>query len=508
MKGLKKLLTGILAATMIFGASLTAFAAEDPEQIGNSLTVTEAVKGETYNIYKLLDLKVSKAATTDSESGYSYTINDAWKDFWTKGAGKDYVTLTVGANETYVTWKNDMKTAEKMETFGKAAAVWAKGKGLEVKTAITVGDDLKAEFKGLEDGYYMVTSTLGSAVAIASTPTNPQQIIKEKNSGTTTEKVVLEGNAYGASNDAQIGDTVTFKSTVNISKNQINVKYHDVMTDGLTWDGVEATKVFLNEGNEGLTNEVTDGFEIKAGARTDADPDAFVVEFADDFVAGLTYGADDGIAHVYIQYTATLNDNALVGRDQETNTPIVTFGRSGRSEGQPTDTTTHYFKILKFDGKDGDKNPLAGAKFQLFEAGEQTPLTLAYKTVEEGQEVTVYRVVDMSDNGATLPEGYALVGGNNEIVTVASEKITVEGVDSKNYELLETEAPLGFNKIDSRIAITILTDNTLIKEVENFSGSVLPSTGGIGTTIFYILGGILIVAGVAYFIVRRKASAE
>ena len=114
----------------------------------------------------------------------------------------------------------------------------------------------------------------------------------------------------------------------------------------------------------------------------------------------------------------------------------------------------------------------------------------------------------MSDNGATLPEGYALVGGNNEIVTVASEKITVEGVDSKNYELLETEAPLGFNKIDSRIAITILTDNTLIKEVENFSGSVLPSTGGIGTTIFYILGGILIVAGVAYFIVRRKASAE
>lgn len=502
MKGLKKLLTGILAATMIFGASLTAFAAEDPGQTGNSLTVTEAVKGETYNIYKLLDLKVSKAATTDSESGYSYTINDDWKDFWTKGAGKDYVTLTVGANETYVTWKNDMKTAEKMETFGKAAAVWAKGKGLEVKTAITVGEDLKAEFTGLEDGYYMVTSTLGSAVAIASTPTNPQQIIKEKNKETTTVKEVLEGDAYGESNDAQIGDTVTFRSVVNVSKNQINVTYHDTMTAGLTWDGIAATVVYSDEDCEDPVDKKY--YEVKAAAADSGE--TFVVEFKDAYVA--TFKA--AVTPVYIKYTATLNDNALIGRNVETNTPIVTYGNGGKSTGEPTKTTTHYFKILKFDGKDGDKNPLAGAKFQLFEAGEQTPLTLAYKTVEEGQrqEVTVYRVVDMSDNDATLPEGYALVGGNNEIVTVASEKITVEGVDSKNYELLETEAPLGFNKIDDRIPITILTDNTLIKDVENFSGSVLPSTGGIGTTIFYILGGILIVAGVAYFIVRRKASAE
>ena len=346
----------------------------------------------------------------------------------------------------------------------------------------------------------MITSTLGTAVTIGSTPTNVKQNIMEKNSTTTTEKKVLEAGEYDDENDAQIGDTVSFRSKVSIAKNSINVKYHDTMTEGLTWDD-DSVKVYTTETlDENSAVPQMNNWSVEEGTNGET----FVVTFENSYVAGLSAATTD----LYIAYTAKLNDNAQVATT-ELNTPAVTYGNGGKFEGTPTQTTTHKFEILKYDGADAAKNPLAGAKFQLFEENATTPLTLAVSS-----DGYTYRVVH---TGEELPDGYDLVQPRtaedgtvyaNEITTLASRNIVVEGVDSRNYELLETEAPLGFNKLDKPKKITVDANNNLVAEVENLSGSVLPSTGGVGTTIFYILGGILIVAGVAYFIVRRKASAE
>ncbi len=511
MKGLKKLLTGVLAATLIMSASITAFATDGSEsgaiqaQTGtNTITVSKAVENETYNIYRLLDLQVSEnaLATKNSTSGYSYTINSDWAAFWA-GEGAAYIdTKTIGGT-TYVTWKATKSSAADMEEFGKKAAAYAKGKGIEVAGAIKVGSDKKAEFEHLVDGYYMVTSTLGSAVSIASTPSNPKQEIEEKNEGTTTEKEVLEKETgkYGKENDAQIGDTVTFVSTVDIAKNQVNVKYLDKMTEGLTYQN--DAKVYSDKECTTEVAAANNYAERHENVTYDNENYTFEVAFTDAYVATFTAAK----TKLYIKYTAKLNDKAIINHP-ETNTPEVRYGNGGKHTGEPTKTTTYQFSILKYDGVKFNENDekidaLAGAKFQLIDktvANNRITVKLAVSS-----DGLTYRVVNKDDE---IPSGFSLVGDKNEIVTVAKKEITVIGVDDRQYCLVETEAPIGFNKIEGDIDLVIGKQNALLKKVPNLSGALLPSTGGIGTTIFYILGGILIVAGVAYFIVRRKASAE
>ena len=511
MKGLKKLLTGILAATMIISSSITAFAATEGDQpVKNTITVQNAEKNETYSIYRLLDLQVSAdaLAAKDSKSGYSYTINSDWEGFWT-GVGADYINVTKDAdgnltNPAYVTWKD---ANANMEEFGKLAAAYAKENNVATAApSILVDDNNEAKFTDLDNGYYMVTSTLGSAVSIASTPSNPQQFIYEKNKTTTTEKQVLDAEAssesskiYGQSNDAQIGDTVTFRSKVHIAKNQVNVKYLDVMTEGLTYQ--KDAKVYTDED---CTTELdsTKYTPNHDGVTYDKVAYTFEVAFHDDYVAAFKEATT-----LYIKYTAKLNDKAQVA-NAEKNTPVVTYGNGGKQTGEPTETTTYKFSILKYDGvkftneNDPDIPSLAGAKFELIDKTDNNNRKTVKLAVSK--DGLTYRVVN---DAKDIPDGYKVVE-SNEIETTDTGKITVIGVDNRKYCLVETEAPLGFNKIEGDIDLEIGTSNALVKKIPNLSGTLLPSTGGIGTTIFYILGGILIVAGVAYFIVRRKASAE
>ena len=115
MKHAKKFASLLLAIIMVFATATTAFATGT-----NSITVNGAQKGETYKLYKMLDLSVNEVNTA-----YSYTVNSEWNDFFTTGAGKDYVDIDM---QGYVTWKADRKDAVSMEAFGKAAAAAVSGK--------------------------------------------------------------------------------------------------------------------------------------------------------------------------------------------------------------------------------------------------------------------------------------------------------------------------------------------------------------------------------------------
>ena len=488
MKGFKKLLTGILAATLAFTMNVTAMAV-----CSNTITVENAVGKESYSIYKLLDLDV-KANEDDASKydGYSYTINDDFAAFWA-GDGAAYIDTNEVGTKKYVVWKENKKDAADMEAFGKLAAAWAKKNIKNPRTIVLDEGADKAVFDGLDNGYYMITSTLGTAVTIASTPTDKKQNIMEKNKSNTTEKQVLEAKErfdgkeeYGQSNDAAVGDVVTFKAKVSIAKNSINVKYHDTMTKGLTYNN--DVKVYSDEA---CSKEVSNAnYTVAAGT----EGETFVVSFNDSYVATFS---DTTV--LYLKYTAVLNDQAVV-TTPEVNTPSITWGDNGNYDGTPTNTTTHKFQIQKYNGADANKNPLAGAKFQLFttETAGQA-LTLAVNA-----DGSVYRVVA---DATKLPEGYSLAP-DNKIVTLATGFITVEGVDSDLYYLEETDAPLGFTKLENRIAVTVNATNDLTQPVENNSGSILPSTGGMGTTTFYVIGAVLVIAAVAYFMLRRKADAE
>lgn len=488
MKLFKKVLTFVLVAIMTVAMGATNVFAE-----GNTISVDGAKNGEKYNIYKMLDLEVNDQTTP---TAFRYTTNPKWAGFWTDGAGKDYVTI---ATDGSVKWNTGMDTAAKMEEFGKAAAAYAETNSiLPDKPEVTAAND-KAEWTGLDNGYYLVTSTFGTAVSVASTPSNPEQKISEKNTDDSSDKEVQEAAERNGTpkswpadkaNDAAIGDTIEFRAKITIAKNTTGLVYHDTMTSGLTWSGVANTKVYSDAD---LTTEIpANSYTVAAGTA----PETFTVTFAETYLAGLTATTTE----VWVGYSAVLNDNAKVATG-EVNTGKITWGNNGQGKPTTTNTTTHKFSILKYDGADADKNPLAGAKFKLFTVEEEgTALKLAKNAAG-----TVYRVVDMSDSGATLPEGFTLVE-DDKIVTLATNAITIEGVDSDDYYLEETDAPRGYNPISGRKKITVDAANNLMAEVPNESGSQLPSTGGIGTTIFYVLGGLLVAGAGIVLVARRKAS--
>ena len=135
MKHAKKIASLLLALVMVLGMSVTTFAAGT-----NSITVNGAKAGETYTIYKMLDLVVNEGMTA-----YSYTVNNVWNEFFTTGAGKDYVDIDT---QGYVTWKESKKDSANMEAFGKAAAAAVSGK--TVVATRTPNEDGSFTFSGLE----------------------------------------------------------------------------------------------------------------------------------------------------------------------------------------------------------------------------------------------------------------------------------------------------------------------------------------------------------------------
>lgn len=191
MKRMKKLASLLLALVMAFSMSITAFAAG-----ANSITVKNAVSGQRYELYKILDLVVS-----EDHTAYSYTVNSNWADFFKDGGnGLKYVSID---KQGYVTWKEN-------------ADVAAFAKDLTALDTITASADGDITFSNLEAGYYLVTSTLGTKATVGTTPGDPNPVIQEKNQAPTNEKTVEEDStgAYGPTNDADIGQTVNFKSTI------------------------------------------------------------------------------------------------------------------------------------------------------------------------------------------------------------------------------------------------------------------------------------------------------
>ncbi|WP_024865312.1 SpaA isopeptide-forming pilin-related protein [Butyrivibrio sp. FCS014] len=554
MKGIKKLLTGILAATLALTMNVTAFATEtEPaEQISvgtvsvgegeGSITVASAVADEVYSLYKIFDFEAATNADgTKSKTEGVYTIksDSPWYGFVTSDTAKAYVKVTTEGGKNYVAWVNTDTTNSvtgndetAIAAFAKAAYEYAKN----VAPTAQVKADKKnnAKFTGVDYGYYMVGSSVGAIVGINTA--TPDATIKEKNGQPTSEKQVEEDSTgkLGDKDDADIGQTVNFQSTVTIpAGGALNVVFEDEMTASLTLKA-DSIKVYDKDNKEITSSVVKENgistskvlFENeKEGALLH---DKFTVAFKDDVTSALKE------ATTYtIKYSAVLNENAVVRDENSTqgefgtgndNHSRITYGNNGHTEWDWTRTYTYPIKLKKVNEQG---KVLPGAVFTIARATAENDI-LALVEISKGDKDTaaIYRLPMEGERNTVT-----------EMTTPESGLITISGLDADAYVLTETKAPEGYNLLKDPITVTIksntaptnvgqtdisvvYTSSSAIKDdnaegtytgtldILNLTGTLLPSTGGIGTTIFYIIGGILIVAGVAYFILRRKADAE
>lgn len=474
MTSIKRLAGLLLALMMVFAA--TAFA----EGETGSITINDAVVGQTYTIYQILDLESYNA----SANAYAYKATTAWSTFINSDAIKGtYVEVDT---QGYVTWKDGADAA----AFAKAAQKYAKDNNVANQGNVTA-TTTTVSFTGLDLGYYLVDTTLGTLCALDTT--NPNVTMEEKNEVPVNVKTVEEDSTgkYGEKNDADIGQTVNFKSTITAQAGAENYVFHDAMSSGLTYTGVTGVTLNSTEVDASKYTVVTEGL---------TDGCTFEVRFTQAFCD--TLKAKDQIV---ISYTATLNENAVVAGEGNPNTSKVSYGDSSNTKYTPDSQTKTYtwdVDVFKYTMDGETEKALAGATFTLRKnADGSNPIAL----ISKGNNV--YRVAKTGETGTVT-----------EITTDATGKFTIAGLDADTYYLTETAAPAGYNKLAGPVTVVIGENGVVnatteapqgVDEVKvlNQTGAELPSTGGIGTTIFYVVGGVLVVGAVALLIVRRRRKA-
>lgn len=478
MKTKKRLFALVLALALLLSLSVTAFATMEGELGGGSITITNAAVGETYKAYQILYLE-SYDADNDA---YAYKANSAWET-WLK-TQTDYVTFDASG---YVTWVKGADAAD----FAALAREFAKTLSTPDKEAVATETTVK--FEGLKLGYYLVDTTLGALCTLDTT--NPSAEVKDKNEKPVPEKEVKEDSTgeYGDENDAQIGDTVEFKTTIHAKKGAENYVLHDVMSDGLT---LNADSITVKVGDTTLTA----GTHYTLVTAPD-DGCTFEIKFAQTYLDTLTGNTD-----IVVTYTAVLNDEAAIYTDANTNKTKLTYGDAQETEWDETKTYTYQFDLVKTDK---ENKLLDGAEFALY---TQATGGTAIALVKESD--TVYRVATDAEKSNT--DGSVVT---TTTITVKDGKVTIKGLDADTYYLEETKAPDGYNMLDERVEVTI-EDNNLTATIDsahwtqggvhvvNQTGTELPSTGGIGTTLFYVLGGLLVVGAAVLLITRRRMRTE
>lgn len=467
MKNTKKVFAVLFAVVLTLCMAIPAFAA------GNMITIENTVKGETYSFYKMMNLVVNGDA-------YKYTVTDEWKDFFqTNEAAKNCFTVDTNGIATAVNGLEDDSDA--MKEFSKAASAYAQANNLTtVGTKTAANDNASVTMGNLADGYYLISSTLGTLAVVESTPADPEKIVYEKNEKPGLDKEVQEDStsAWGDKNDADVGQTVDFKVTIAAKAGAKNYVMHDKMEKGLDFAADSVVIEGLTKGTDYTV--VTEGLD---------DGCTFHIVFTQAYLD--TIKADTSLV---VTYSAVLTEDAIIDADGVQNDAKLTYGDNNETEWDTTKTKTYSFDLLKYNGADADKNPLAGAEFQLKRKGVNTVVRLV--KIDEN----TYRLSNADDAEDVKVSSF---------ITNDIGAIKIVGLDADSYVLTETKAPTGFNILvkDTEVIISSDTTETITVEVANNTGTELPSTGGIGTTIFYVVGAILVVGAAVILIVKKRVKA-
>lgn len=480
MKHIKKLAGLLLALVMVFALAVTAFAAGAT----GSITVDNPVADQTYTAYKIFDV------VYDTEGHYSYTIDSNSNEWYTTVStyAEDTthgLTLTqVNGSTTYVVTIGDGFSAPDFAVALKAAVT---GKtGIEL-----IGDNGSVSVSGLPLGYYFVTSTSGALCNL--TTTAPDVTIHDKNDMPFEKKV--------DKNNVDVGQTVTYTVTGKVPDytgfETYTYEITDTMSQGLTFN---RDSLVVKVGSEDVTNVAT-----KCTITYDAEtaPNTFKVS-----IDVMKFKVGDPIT---VTYTATVNEKAIA--KIETNKAELTYSNDPTDLTKKTTTPPQEQKVYTSkividkvekvaEGIPAKK--LAGAEFVLYKEVTTEGVTEATKMYYKWDD-TNKKVEWVEDQAQATHK-----------TTDENGAVSFDGLANGTYYLVETKAPAGYNQLTAPVEVTVNGGNTetelsvdklsVTAKVENSAGTLLPSTGGMGTTIFYILGSILVIGAVILLVTKKRMS--
>lgn len=469
MKKFKKMFAVLAASALVAAMPLTAMAASITITRNDTFENDTNTKKETYTYYKVLDVIKSQdglgntndknvGGETEDVKGVTYQVeaNSPWLN-----ALRDapHLTLTPSADQSVyvVSW-----TGENSEAAAIELAEYLKAKiPTDVKgTTFETGDT-----RDVEDGYYLIESSLGTNLILATSDIT----IKEKNQYPSLEKTASATNY-------NVGDLVPYSITVKVPDNVDTEKaiiIHDKMEDVLSFQNdIQAIVKDGDNDNEGT--KFTD-FTVN---KSTTDGDTFDITLNLDNVAGKT---------VVFTYSAELLSSAAADHGY-VNTAFGEYSNYTTPEKTPT-IKTYGFTLEKTDNAD---KQLKGAEFELRTKADDAKTAIQFIKDDYG-----YVKKDSDDANAT--------------VKISAGQVNVRGLKAGTYYLVETTAPEGYNMLTTPYEVTINgegtitgADNNLVKVV-NEQGVLLPSTGGIGTTVFAVAG-LVIMAGAAAVLVIKKRS--
>ena len=463
------LLVLLCTAALLCAATLPAFAEGAPT---GSITINNAANGETYDIYRIFDLE---SYTTGENGKYSYTLSKKWADagFGTADAFTTYFELENG----YVHPKKGYTDATAAD-FAVKALAFAKAHSSITNDGSQEATNGSVSFTGLTLGYYLVDTSLGTLCSLDTT--NPNATIIEKNSAPTIDKKILSNNTEVIENNATIGSKINYQVTIHARKGATGYVLTDTLSAGLTLD---KDSIVVKKGNDTLIAGV-DTYSV-----TEATDHKLVITFYQALLDTMTNDTN-----IVVTYNATLNKNAVIHGDVNTNTAKLKYGKNSETTEQSTKTHTYKFDLVKTDASN---TLLAEAKFKLYDSDK------------DGKEIKLTKVDDHTYRPAVGDEK------GDEIVTKGDAPITIQGLANGTYWLEETQQPTGYNKLTERKSVTLKDGNNTAAmndkiyqsggvHIVNQSGTVLPGTGGMGTTLFYIVGGGLMVAAFVLLIAKKR----